>query len=192
MAARAERPRHAGVGWRRARAAGLGLAVLAGLVAPAAAWADAVERYEARVVRVFDGDTVWVQPADGGHRRKLRLDGLDAPEICQTGGLAARDALAARALGRRVWVAQRAHDAYGRGIARLALDGEDLNRWLVRSGHAWADRWRGQGPYTRDEDDARRAGRAVFAQANPEPPRDFRRRHGPCDGPPRGLDAPPQ
>ena len=42
--------------------------------------------YEARVTRVFDGDTLWVQPLDGGRYRKLRLDGLDAPEICQSGG----------------------------------------------------------------------------------------------------------
>lgn len=42
--------------------------------------------YEARVTRVSDGDTIWVQPLSGGRYRKLRLDGLDAPEICQLGG----------------------------------------------------------------------------------------------------------
>jgi len=173
-------------------AAGLWLAAFAGLVAPLPARAEAVEHYAARVVRVFDGDTVWVQPTDGGPRRKLRLDGIDAPEICQAGGVAARDALAHRVLGQRVQVAQRARDNHGRGLARLDLDGEDLNRWLVRAGHAWAHRWRGRGAYTREEDEARRAGRALFAAADAEAPRDFRQRHGPCPRPPRALEAPPQ
>ena len=73
-------------------------ALLAG--AAAASWADEAV-YAARVTRVFDADTVWVQPAAGGRWRKLRLDGLDAPEICQAMGVAARDALASRLLERR-------------------------------------------------------------------------------------------
>lgn len=146
--------------------------------------------YEARVVRVFDGDTLWVEPAAGGRWRKLRLDGIDAPEICQHGGLAARDALAQRVLGRRVTVQERASDDYGRGIAQLQLGAEDVNRALVRLGQAWAYRWRGQGPYVDEEDAARRARLGLFAAAAPQPPRDFRRLHGPCENPPRGLSAP--
>ncbi|MBL0920033.1 MAG: thermonuclease family protein [Hydrogenophaga sp.] len=146
-------------------------------------------RYEARVVRVFDGDTVWVQPAGGGRWRKLRLDGIDAPEICQPGGLAARDALAARVLGETVQVNQRAADSYGRGIVQLDHRGDDIGRWLVQGGQAWAQRWRGQGPYVAVEDEARRTRRGVFQEAQAELPRDFRRRHGPCANAPRGLSA---
>ncbi len=155
----------------------------------ASAWADQPEPYDARVVRVFDGDTVWVQPAAGGRWRKLRLDGIDAPEICQTGGLAARDALAARVLGEMVQVTERASDDYGRSIVRLTSRGDDINRWLVQSGHAWAHRWRGRGPYTIAEDAARRDRRGLFADETPQPPRDFRRQHGPCANPPRALSA---
>jgi endonuclease YncB( thermonuclease family) len=155
----------------------------------ASAWADGPERYDARVVRVFDGDTVWVQPAAGGRWRKLRLDGIDAPEICQAGGLVARDALAARVLGQQVQVTERASDDYGRGIVRLESRGEDLNRWLVQAGHAWAHRWRGSGPYVDEEEAARRERRGLFAQEAPVVPRDFRRLHGPCANPPRALSA---
>jgi endonuclease YncB( thermonuclease family) len=184
VAARAERPRLRGLAW-----------ILAGwfaACAPLGARADEPERYDARVVRVFDGDTLWVQPAGGGRWRKLRLDDIDAPEICQAGGLAARDALADRVLGRTVRVEQRAHDAYGRAIVRLQLGAEDLNRWLVRTGHAWAHQWRGSGPYLIEEADARRHARGLFAQAAPELPRDFRRRHGPCKNPPTARAASPQ
>jgi len=152
-------------------------------VAAAASWADEAV-YAARVTRVFDGDTVWVQPAAGGRWRKLRLDGLDAPEICQSMGVAARDALAARLLEQVVTVRERAHDGYGRGLVVIEREGEDMNAWLVRTGWAWASRWRGQGVYTKDEDQARGARRGVWATAEaPETPRDFRRRHGPCEPP---------
>lgn len=153
------------------------------------AWADGPERYDARVVRVFDGDTVWVQPAEGGRWRKLRLDGIDAPEICQAGGVAARDALAQRVLGQLVQVVERASDDYGRGIVGLAWRGEDINRWLVETGHAWAHRWRGSGPYQAEEEVARRERRGLFALQAPQMPRDFRRLHGPCENPPRALSA---
>lgn len=181
-------------GWRSSAVAGLVLALglLSGLclaLGTASARADGVSRYDGRVVRVFDGDTLWVQPSDGGRWRKLRLDGIDAPEICQAGGVAARDALAARVLGAEVQIEQRAEDDYGRGLARLVLRGEDLNGWLVAAGHAWAHRWRGQGVYVPLESRARDRAAGLFAAEDPELPRDFRRRHGPCKQPPKALSA---
>lgn len=137
--------------------------------------------YAARVSRVFDGDTLWVKPLAGGRYRKLRVDGIDAPEICQTGGVAARDALAARVLDQEVQVRVRSHDEYGRGLARISHLNEDVGGWLVSRGVAWSYRWgRSPGPYAQQEDAARRAGRGVVAEAGAELPRDFRRRHGPC------------
>jgi len=144
----------------------------------------AVDRYTARVTRVSDGDTVWVQPVSGGPYRKLRLVGIDAPEICQSGGEAARAALADRVLQQRVRVEERGSDSYGRGLARIERDGEDLNAWLVRSGLAWASGG-GRHGYTELQTQARRERRGVFAERRPEPPRDFRRRHGPCPLPAR-------
>ncbi len=83
------------------------------------------EAYGARVTRVPDGDTLWVRPLAGGKYRKLRLDGVDAPEICQPGGTAARDALAARVLEQTVTVTERRRDDYGRALVRL-------NGWVCR------------------------------------------------------------
>ena len=142
--------------------------------------------YEARVTRVFDGDTLWVQPLEGGRYRKLRLDGLDAPEICQAGGLASRDALAARVLQQVVTVHERSRDDYGRALVRLTHAGEDVGAALVQAGHAWSYGWRrSPGPFAAQEALARSARQGVFAAPAPESPRDFRRRHGPCPLPPR-------
>ncbi len=142
--------------------------------------------YEARVTRVFDGDTLWVKPLAGGRYRKLRLDGLDAPEICQTGGTASRDALAARVLEQVVTVSERSHDDYGRALVHLTHGGDDVGALLVLQGHAWSYRWRhSQGPYALQEQQARALKKGLFADVAAEVPRDFRKRHGPCPLPPR-------
>ncbi len=137
--------------------------------------------YAARVSRVFDGDTVWVRPLEGGRYRKLRLDGIDAPEICQAGGTASRDALARRVLNQVVTVRVRSHDNYGRGLARLTHQGDDVATWMVVQGQAWSYRWRRSlGPFKDEEARARRVRKGLFAEVAPELPRAFRQRHGPC------------
>jgi micrococcal nuclease len=147
----------------------------------ACAWASPAHAERGWIVSVVDGDTVDVQPVDGSPRRRLRLEGIDAPEICQDGGVEARLALARGVLMRFVDYQIRRDDDYGRGLARVWLEGEDIAARLVFDGHAWSYRYqRGQGPYITQEMAARAAGRGVFAQPAPEPPREFRRRHGSC------------
>jgi endonuclease YncB( thermonuclease family) len=132
------------------------------------------------VVRVTDGDTVWVRP-DGRKPVKVRLVGIDAPERCQAWGVQAREALAARVLNRRVEVNARAHDDYGRTLGTLRLQGEDIEAWMVLQGHAWSYRHRrSAGPYAEQEAAARRGGRGLFADANAIEPRTFRHIHGMC------------
>jgi micrococcal nuclease len=145
------------------------------------------EVYSARVSRVFDGDTVWVKPLAGGPYRKLRLEGIDAPEICQSGGEASRDVLAQRVLNQVVEVRVRAQDDYGRGVARIVHQGEDVAAWMVSAGQAWSYRWRRNlGPFAEEETVARTHRRGVFKDSAAELPRDFRKRHGPCPMPTRG------
>ena len=146
--------------------------------------APAPQAYEARVTRVSDGDTVWVQPLSGGRYRKLRLDGLDAPEICQSGGTESRDTLARRVLRQSVTVTERQRDDYGRGLATLEHGGADVGGWMVAQGQAWSYRWRRSlGPYQAQETLARAQRRGLFAQADAELPGAFRKRHGPCARP---------
>ena len=139
------------------------------------------ETFVGQVSFVTDGDTLWVQPDSGGAARKLRMLGVDAPEICQSGGKAARDMLAQLALQRRVTVKVSYYDRYGRGLATIALDGQDLGARMVRAGQAWSYGWRGRpGLYAAEETAARQSRSGVFAAAHPESPRAFRKRHGSC------------
>lgn len=143
--------------------------------------------FMAVVTRVSDGDTVWVRAAAGQQvstrPRKVRLLGIDAPEICQAGGRAARDALLHRVYQREVKVLPRATDGYGRLLAQLQFDGDDVGGWLVGQGHAWSSRYRRRaGLFDAQEAQARRLGRGLFAAADALPPWVFRRMHGPCPG----------
>jgi len=156
------------------------LAVLGALVFVSTGTAQA-EVFEALVTKVSDGDTLWVQSESGDAPRKLRLQGIDAPEICQSGGVAARDALRQLVEQRRLHVSVEFNDDYGRGLARIEVDGQDVGDAMVRGGHAWSYRWRHSlGPYAAQESAARRARVGLFSQAQPELPRDFRQRHGSC------------
>lgn len=136
--------------------------------------------WSGRVTYVSDGDTLWVQPPRGSKPRKIRLDGVDAPEICQAYGVVARDRLALQVAGRWVQVTPRRHDDYGRLLARVSLQGQDVGRWMVRHGHAWSHRYRRlAGPYAALEAQARAQGLGLW-QLSAEMPRRFRQRHGRC------------
>lgn len=156
------------------------LVLLLGLALPVAAQPPKTS-WLGTVTHVSDGDTLWVRPQRGGAPRPVRLDGIDAPELCQSYGETARAALVARVLGQTVQVRVRAFDDYGRALARVHLQGQDVGGWLVRQGHAWSYRFRQQaGPYAQQEAQARGRRLGLFRQPRAELPREFRRRHGPC------------
>lgn len=137
----------------------------------------------ARVLRVVDGDSLWVRPP-GRAPLRLRLSGVDAPELCQRHGPQAREALARHLAGQTVRVSLLRRDTYDRWLARVEGPQGDVGTWLVAQGHAWSMRWHNNlGPYAAQERVARQARRGLFSQPNPEPPRDFRQRHGPCQTP---------
>ena len=133
------------------------------------------------VARVVDGDTLWVKTSASQQPLKVRIQGIDAPEICQLGGEQARDALKGRVLGQSVTVTSGAHDDYGRTIGTVHLQGQDMGRWLVAHGHAWVYSYRHRKALYADEFfQAHAARRGVFSGELPEEPRLFRKRYGSC------------
>lgn len=139
------------------------------------------EVFSGVVTHVSDGDTLWVKPLGEQQPRKLRLQGLDAPEMCQAGGVAAREALVQLVSNKSVQVSVSYRDRYGRGLARLRVNSQDVGRLMVESGHAWSSRWHSSlGPYAKEEAQARAKQRGLFANLPAELPREFRQRHGSC------------
>lgn len=154
-----------------------GSLIAAGLtVAPA----SAAGRLVGVANRVADGDTLWVRPASGGVPRKLRVHGIDAPEICQAGGAAARAALERLVIGKSVDAQLLRKDDFGRWVARIHVAGTDVGEEMVRQGQAWSYRYRNRpGPYATQESQARAARIGLFRHPA-ERPYAFRRRNGPC------------
>ena len=118
--------------------------------------------------RVIDGDTLDVAG------RRVRLEGIDAPEIrqeCrklrQPGGVWRAGREAARTLARwvhdREVVCQRTGlGRYGRILGRCHAGGRELNAAMIRHGLAWAFRKYSQS-YVLDERFARNRQRGVWA-----------------------------
>ncbi len=108
-----------------------------------AAGPEAASR-EATVRRVVDGDTLVV-----GRRERVRLVGVDAPEIAHRNRTAEPYGAEAAAFATRLAAGQRVQlhfdaeagekDRYGRTLAYVTLaDGTSLNLALIASGHAEA------------------------------------------------------
>ena len=134
-----------------------------------------------QVTHVSDGDTLWVRLAANSQSVKVRFQGIDAPEICQTGGDASLAVLKAKLLNQTVELQTSRYDDYGRMLARVQLKGDDVGAWMVQQGQAWSYRYRNSaGPYTSQEQAARAAKRGLWAVQGATEPRSFRKQHGPC------------
>lgn len=145
-------------------------------------WAYA---FEARVTRITDGDTITVIDKVK-HKTKIRLYGIDAPEMDQRFGLEAKTFMTAMAYARTVEIEQVATGPYGRCVAIVkfangwnAADTPSLNELLLMAGYAWVDpryckqdicaQWRSI------ERQARDLKNGLWTQDDPQPPWEWRK-----------------
>jgi micrococcal nuclease len=78
------------------------------------------EQFIARVFGVHDGDSLRVK-IDGGRSMRVRLYGVDCPEIKQSYGIKARALTRQLAFGRLLTFESKGKDRYERTIARVNL-----------------------------------------------------------------------
>jgi micrococcal nuclease len=93
-----------------------------------------LEIKEQKVVRVLDGDTIELE--DGN---RVRLFGIDAPEIGEKFSQEARLALERMVLGKRVTIEKdptKDKDKYGRLLRYVFVDGKIVNCEILRLGLA--------------------------------------------------------
>jgi len=90
------------------------------------------------VVGVIDGDTADIRLESGMIR--IRFHAIDAPESGQPHGKAAKAALSDLIYGKAVEVEPYQQDRYDRLVARVWLDGMDVNAEMLRTGNAWTYR----------------------------------------------------
>lgn len=101
--------------------------------------------YKAKIVKVYDGDTVTALVNLGfkiSFTIKIRLFGINTPEIRgeeREQGLVVRDIVREMILDKEVMVKtiKDSTGKYGRYLGVIHLDdGTNLNQWLVENGHA--------------------------------------------------------
>jgi len=134
-----------------------------------------------RAGKVVDGDSFFFQPADGGAEQAVRIEGIDAPELCQEWGSEARQALGEHLWNQTLTLKPKGKDEFGRVLARVYVGGLDVGDRLVRDGHAWSMRFRSdRGPYVASERMAHTLKRGLHATPGALQPREFRQRNGAC------------
>ena len=138
---------------------------------PAPASGDDARILDGRVVGITDGDTLTLLV--DREQVRVRLAQIDAPESNQPYGKKAKAALSALAFGKRGHVEVVDIDRYGRTVGEVFVDGIDVNREMVREGHAWAyTKYSHTTEIIELEDGARAAKKGLWAlpESQREPP----------------------
>ena len=93
-----------------------------------------------QAIKVSDGDTMNVQKVENGKFTgeviKIRMFGIDAPEKSQDYGSESKQALEKMLNGKTLEIEEKNRDRYGRTVAVLYADGENINEEMVKNGNA--------------------------------------------------------
>jgi micrococcal nuclease len=132
------------------------------------------EVFTAVVRQIVDGDSLVVR--EGQQNIHIYLDGIDAPELAQTGGAEAKAFLDEFAQGQNVIVhLRRRGRGSEEGLARVDLRGMDLSVELVRRGLAWyCPRQVDDAGLVAAERSAQEAKRGIWNVSGPMPPWRYR------------------
>lgn len=135
------------------------------------------------VVGVSDGDTLTARCGRSGayERVKVRIAAIDAPEKSQPYGQRSKQALSNLCFQEKARIAEIDTDRYGRTVADVDCNGEDVGTRMVSEGWAWVYDYnriatkRGGGLF-KLQDNARARRLGLWADAKPTPPWDWRKR----------------
>jgi endonuclease YncB( thermonuclease family) len=133
------------------------------------------QRLSLRVVGVHDGDTL-TGLDESKTQFKVRLDAIDAPELGQPFGQAAKRALSEKVFGKDVVVIGKTRDKYGRTVGHVLSDGRDVNLEMLEEGMAWHyTKYDKNVRLSQAEGEARAAQRGLWQDRDPVPPWDWRK-----------------
>ncbi len=93
------------------------------------------ENLTGKVVSIADGDTVTI--LTNNKQTKIRLAEIDTPEKNQPYGKKAKKALSDFIFGKTVRIEIETIDRYGRTVGKIFLNDLNINKEMVKAGHAW-------------------------------------------------------
>lgn len=92
---------------------------------------------QGKVIKIVDGDTYDILLANNTTKR-IRLEGIDAPERGMRFYKSAKNHLAGLCFGLRVTIKPTGKDRYGRTLARTYLPtGKEIGLLMIEAGYAW-------------------------------------------------------
>jgi micrococcal nuclease len=128
-----------------------------------------------RVVGVHDGDTITCITPEK-EQVKIRLDAVDAPELGQPFGQAAKKALSEKVFGKDVTVVPKKKDKWGRTIGHVMVSGRDVNLELIEEGAVWHYKDYDNNKRLREAEQSARAAKiGLWQDADPIAPWDWRK-----------------
>ena len=93
------------------------------------------ENLTGKVVSVADGDTITI--LTDNKQTRIRLAEIDTPEKNQPYGKKAKKALSDFIFGKTVRIEIETIDRYGRTVGTIFSEGLNINKEMVKAGHAW-------------------------------------------------------
>lgn len=124
---------------------------------------------------MHDGDSL-TGLEDGRIQYKIRLQAIDAPELGQPFGQAAKRTLSGKVFGRDVVVIPQTTDRFGRTVGRVLVAGRDAALEMLEEGMAWHyDQYDDEERLREAERGARAARKGLWQDRSPEPPWQWRK-----------------
>ncbi|XP_072996986.1 probable staphylococcal-like nuclease CAN1 [Typha latifolia] len=109
---------------------------------------------------------------------RIRLRGIDAPEMAMTYGQESKEALVKLIQGKSLTIHVYGEDCYGRSIGDIYCNGVFIQEQLLKRGFAWHYKAYDQRPeFAKWQKEARLASRGLWALPNPEKPWEWRKIH---------------
>ena len=149
------------------------------IITPFCSALSAQPDFSAVVNKIIDGDSIVVKT--GKKFIEVRLYGIDCPEWNQHFSAEARKYTAELLHRQKITVMPLYYDSYGRLVALLFINGQDVNGALVKSGSAWVyprycrksvcDGW------IADQQIARENGKGMWVAESPVSPWRWKKMH---------------
>jgi len=133
------------------------------------------DTFKAKVIGITSGDSIVIL-LDNNTQLKVRLEGIDCPELQQAYGDSAKQATVKLCFKKRVRVEKIGLDGYGRTLAFVYVDDTlCINKELIRLGLAWHYvEFNNDSDLAQLETEARNKKVGLWQQPDPEAPWDFR------------------
>lgn len=127
-----------------------------------------------KLIEVHDGDTVTLSYKNG-KKVKVRLFGIDAPELAQLYGDESKRHLYNLLKRKNISLKSNGKDTYNRLIATLYVNDKNINLQMIKDGYAWHyERYYKSDEYSEAQKNAKSNKLGLWKQDNPTEPWVFR------------------